>query len=52
MSPQKKSTKARPPGRPQTQHMAKLEATPEEVARALFAGAKPLDPDKRLKRKQ
>ena len=36
-------------GRPVTQQI-KLDATPEEVARAMFAAVKPPDPSKRVKR--
>ena len=36
-------------GRPVTQQI-KLDATPEQVARAMFAAVKPPDPSKRVKR--
>ena len=42
-SEQKSPRKA---GRPVSQ-IVKLEATPEEVAKAIFAGVKPPDPSKR-----
>ena len=48
-APQAQATN-RPRGRPQTQHIQHIDATPEEVARAMFAAVKPPDPTKRLKK--
>ena len=39
-------------GRPRTQHIAHIDATPEEVARAMFAAVEPPDPSKRKKKKR
>ena len=55
MAPSPKSAQAqtpRRPGRPQTQHIPHIDATPEEVAQAMFAAVKPPDTSKRLTRKQ
>ena len=49
MQSQEQSPKVRPPGRPQTQHIPHIDATPEEVARAMFAAVKPPDPSKSSK---
>ena len=43
---EEESTQPRKRGRPPTR-IIKLDATPEEVARAIFAGAKKTDPAKR-----
>ena len=51
-----KSTQAqtprRPRGRPQTQHIPHIDATPEEVAQAMFAAVEKPDPTKRLSHKK
>ena len=41
-----KPTEKKPRGRPVTREI-KLDATPEQVAKAVFAAAKPPDPSKR-----
>ena len=50
---EKRSAEATPTakrrGRPVTREI-KLDATPEEVARAMFAAVKPPDPSKRVRR--
>ena len=40
---------SKPRGRPETR-VIKLDATPEQVARAMFAAVKPPDPSKRVRR--
>ena len=47
--PKKPDPPKRRPGRPETR-VIKLDATPEEVARGIFANAKPPDPKRRRKR--
>ena len=49
MENEQKSPRKR--GRPVSQ-IIKLDATPEEVAKAIFAGAKPPDPSLRKPRKE
>ena len=44
----KKSESKRKRGRPETR-VLKIDATPEEVAKAIFAAAKPPDPSKELR---
>ena len=47
-----KETGKRKPGRPQSQRINHLQSeSPEEIARAMFAYAKPPDPSKRKKGK-
>ena len=47
----KHQPKKRPRGRPLKNEIEKLDATPEEVAQAIFAAATPPDPSKRKKRR-
>ena len=49
MMPDKPESKKR--GRPETR-VLKIDATPEELAKVMFAAAKPPDPSKRIKEPQ
>lgn len=50
--PKQPTPPKRRPGRPETRVVERLKASPEEVARRIFASAKPPDPTRRRRQRR